>query len=173
MKVLDDEQLDDASLLISNLNNLKHLKLRMWLASVELWGLATLLSLSPNMESLSIDIGEPGDTDASDMLVMSILKEQAFWEGLLIPFEFFHHLKKVEIKGFEGRGNEIEFVKFLLKNSEVLEKMVISNADLTARYGKYMNRGYKKTLEKLQAQQNSSQNFLFLPKKSPGAEIVL
>ncbi|XP_043704984.1 F-box/LRR-repeat protein At3g58900-like isoform X2 [Telopea speciosissima] len=168
LEVLGNEQLADNILLIDDLNNLKHLKLKMWLADVELQGLATLLRLSPNLETLSINIGEPGDTDASDMLVMSILKEHTFWEELTMPFYFLLHLKKVEIKGFEGRGNEIEFGKYLLKNSEVLEKMVISNADLTARYGKYTNKRYKKTLEKLQ---QSSQNFLFLPKASP--EIIL
>ncbi|XP_042500992.1 uncharacterized protein LOC122078874 isoform X2 [Macadamia integrifolia] len=84
------------------------------------------------------------------------------------------YIQKVEIKGFEGRGNEIEFLQFLLKNSEVLEKMVISNADLTARYEKYKNKGDKKTLKQLQKTQlKSIQKFFFLRKASPCAEIVL
>ncbi|XP_042500991.1 uncharacterized protein LOC122078874 isoform X1 [Macadamia integrifolia] len=114
------------------------------------------------------------ETDASYILDKSVLKEPKVWEELTMPLKFLLHLKKVEIKGFEGRGNEIEFLQFLLKNSEVLEKMVISNADLTARYEKYKNKGDKKTLKQLQKTQlKSIQKFFFLRKASPCAEIVL
>ncbi|XP_042502141.1 FBD-associated F-box protein At1g66310-like [Macadamia integrifolia] len=174
IEALQDVRVGNRELLDDVLYTLKHLNLKMWVSGCELWELAPFLCFSPNLETLSIDLVEPEEGDVSYMLDKSVLKANETWDELTMPLEFLLHLKKVEIKGFEGRGNEIDFVVFLLENAEVLEKMVISNADLTARYEKYKNKGNKKTLKQLQkAQKKSSRYFFFLRKASPCAEIVL
>lgn len=46
-------------------------------------------------------------------------------EPQCVPNCLLLHVKKIEICGFEGLKHELELVKYLLKNSEVLDKMII------------------------------------------------
>nr|DAD39372.1 TPA_asm: hypothetical protein HUJ06_013695 [Nelumbo nucifera] len=158
--------------LVAPLNYLKHLTVKTWLEDVELFGLACFLRSSPNLESLFIYIDDPGDLDSTDIADLFVLDEGKFWESQPLQFyDLLNSLKKVKIKGFEAQGNEIEFIKFLLKNAMVLEELVISTADLNSRYASVIMFGHTEQLMLLQEQQKDIQNLLAFPRASPIAKI--
>nr|DAD35988.1 TPA_asm: hypothetical protein HUJ06_006628 [Nelumbo nucifera] len=76
----------------------------------------------------------------SSIECLHVYDDQERWESnsldLLCPLD---HLKTVEIKCFEGRDNELELVKFFLKNAEVLKQItVVATPNLSEDLGKQM-----------------------------------
>ncbi|KAH9673348.1 F-box/LRR-repeat protein [Citrus sinensis] len=79
------------------------------------WHLLPLIfSRMPNLESLVFEVDEDTDFDC-------------WWaeEPLSLPDCFLPHVKTIEMRGFAGRKNELKLIKFLLKNCEVLNTMII------------------------------------------------
>lgn len=58
----------------------------------------------------------------------TVLNGRAFWESLHSqPFPCLQsHLKTVKIEGFCGVEDEVEFIRFLLEKSNVLEEIIIN-----------------------------------------------
>ncbi|KAF8380604.1 hypothetical protein HHK36_028092 [Tetracentron sinense] len=93
--------------------NLKNLKLMPGVDKCHIQVIIILLKCSPNLEALLIEFVEMSEWE-------NYWKSQDEDVTCLA-----YHLKTVEISNCEGQENELEFVKFLLKNGRVLEKMTI------------------------------------------------
>ncbi|KAK9269607.1 hypothetical protein L1049_001384 [Liquidambar formosana] len=53
-------------------------------------------------------------------------EEHSYWESQTLPYHCLQNcLKKVEIKCFMGKSNEMQMVQFLLKSASVLENFAI------------------------------------------------
>ncbi|KAH9736944.1 F-box/LRR-repeat protein [Citrus sinensis] len=79
------------------------------------WHLLPLIfSRMPNLESFVFEVDEDTDFDC-------------WWaeEPLSLPDCLLPHVKRIEMRGFAGRKNELKLIKFLLKNCEVLNTMII------------------------------------------------
>lgn len=64
------------------------------------------------------------EADISDMFNFD---EPNYWELHALQSHCLQNcLKKITVKGFAGRGMEVQLLHFLLNNAGVLEKMVIS-----------------------------------------------
>ncbi|XP_020593989.1 putative F-box protein At1g49610 [Phalaenopsis equestris] len=121
-------QEDLHSCLPTTLQNLKHLKLDVQLTKEELPGIACLLSSSPELESLNIQLCRQAHMD-KDMInpTDSNRSEWSFWDSHESSFySLKYNLKKVLIENFKGEENEMRFLAFLLRNSIVLKQVVIS-----------------------------------------------
>nr|DAD35985.1 TPA_asm: hypothetical protein HUJ06_006625 [Nelumbo nucifera] len=111
-------------------NNLKRLILTTGYCKIHLMAVTFLFQRSPKLEYLQIKIDH----------CLHVYDDQERWESnsldLLCPLD---HLKTVEIKCFEGRDNELELVKFFLKNAEVLKQItVVATPNLSEDLGKQM-----------------------------------
>ncbi|OVA06691.1 F-box domain [Macleaya cordata] len=111
-------------------SNLRCLKLETWLSRDCVNLITYILEISPNVESLFLEINE----DFFGMQPMypywdevwfNSPKIEVFWEAGVSLQCMLHHLKYVEIRGVQGRLNELMFLKILLKNALVLEKVVL------------------------------------------------
>ncbi|KAK3199559.1 hypothetical protein Dsin_022974 [Dipteronia sinensis] len=96
----------------TSFNNLKSLTLMVCM-NLDKQAIINFLNLSPSLQALTIYFG------------------QCPWsEYLKIPDIAIscltYHLKMVRLHDFEGRANELELVRFLLKNGQVLQKLSIS-----------------------------------------------
>ncbi|KAF5178705.1 F-box/RNI-like/FBD-like superfamily protein-containing protein [Thalictrum thalictroides] len=91
---------------------LRYLKLSTSIKPDSLPALIYLLNNSPAIESLAIDILERTHWCATI---------EDFWEEKLS----LQHLKHVKVKDVQGYASELDFLKFLLKNSPTLEKITI------------------------------------------------
>lgn len=78
--------------------------------------LPIILSSLPNLGAMEIELFTVGDN-------------LRWIEPQCVPNCLSLHVKKIEIFGFEGLTDELELVKYLLKNSEVLDKMIIRSMD--------------------------------------------
>lgn len=79
------------------------------------WHLLPLIfSRMPNLESFVFEVEEDTDLDC-------------WWadEPLSLPDCLLPRVKTIEMRGFAGRKNEMKLIKFLLKNCEVLNTMII------------------------------------------------
>ncbi|XP_043704050.1 putative F-box/LRR-repeat protein At5g54820 [Telopea speciosissima] len=109
------------------LNNLKHLKLKVGLHTLEFLGIACLLRSSPNLESLTLITGKFAhiweyDLDIEVLNELFDFNERLYWESQMWCFNC---LKKIEIHEFFGTKFLMDMIKFVLKNSAVLESVVI------------------------------------------------
>ncbi|KAG5627086.1 hypothetical protein H5410_012304, partial [Solanum commersonii] len=87
-------------------DKLKSLKLEVVIHEESMQIMILLLKYSPNLEVLKLWSDELLDLDESIVCLES-------------------HLKSTHLTGFKGEENEIELVKFFLKNARVLEKLMI------------------------------------------------
>lgn len=116
-------KLEDMEARLPTFDKLTHLELGM---ESELWGLKgyvkmmDLLQCSPNLECL-IFAGENFDSDYVDIRTGMVSMGT-------VPQCFLSCLKVVLFKEFKGANHVICLMKFLLENSEVLEKMTINAA---------------------------------------------
>ncbi|KAJ4982186.1 hypothetical protein NE237_033023 [Protea cynaroides] len=95
------------------LNYLKHLTIKANLHR-GLSGIEFLLKISPNLETLSIEIGKG--------------RQYIYYlGGVEIPF-FSQNYRETKRPKFEcfGSKNELEFIQYVLKNAMVLEKLIIN-----------------------------------------------
>ncbi|XP_043688923.1 F-box/FBD/LRR-repeat protein At5g56420-like [Telopea speciosissima] len=101
--------------------NLRSLKLTAGCCPRHLSVITCLLQSAPNLEYLKVKI----DEDKS--------KGQKCWEPEKLGINCLcDHLKVVELKGFGGRENELELLKFLLENAKSLEKiMLVASVELS------------------------------------------
>ncbi|KDP28875.1 hypothetical protein JCGZ_14646 [Jatropha curcas] len=95
--------------------NLKHLKIYAGADKRHLQVIVHLLKNSPNLKALHVDFVTSG---------------WIHWKGKWQPEDeavacLAYHLQTVEISNFEGHDNGLEFIKFLLKNGLVLEKVTV------------------------------------------------
>ncbi|KAJ0052799.1 hypothetical protein Pint_00079 [Pistacia integerrima] len=92
--------------------NLKSLKLRMRMDDWSMKLMVSLLKCSPNLEALTIyfDRCEFSKWEAPDQAIPCLT----------------YHVKVVELFEVNGRQNELELVRFLLKHGQVLQKMSIN-----------------------------------------------
>ncbi|XP_024018707.1 F-box/LRR-repeat protein At4g14096 [Morus notabilis] len=116
------------------LQDLLHLKLILGLGKQELPGIACLIRSCPNLEILTLTVEESIDVDWAEFQedIPDILdfEEYSYWDLQELPFDCMENsLRQVKITGFTGKSNEIQMVKFLLENAEVLEKMEIFLAE--------------------------------------------
>ncbi|RZC45985.1 hypothetical protein C5167_038926 [Papaver somniferum] len=89
-----------------------------------------------------------------------------YWKvGLSLP-AMLNHLKAVEIEGIEGRINELMFVELLLRNSIVLEELVLFSCNCE----KYCK---KPSDDKERRMKKFSKRLLKLPKAFAGSDFVL
>ncbi|XP_043705190.1 uncharacterized protein LOC122655002 [Telopea speciosissima] len=107
--------------------NLKHLKLKVGLHKFELLGIACLLRSSPNLESLSLITGKIApilhyDLDAEVVFDLYDFEKWLYWKSQMWCFNC---LKKIEIHEFFGTRLLMDMIEFVLKNSAVLESVVI------------------------------------------------
>ncbi|XP_042500443.1 putative F-box/LRR-repeat protein At5g38386 isoform X3 [Macadamia integrifolia] len=94
--------------------NLRSLKLTAGCCTRHLSVIVCLLQSAPNLEYLKVKIDEEKS------------KGRECWEPEKLGINFLcDHLKVIDIKGFGGRENELELVKFLLENSKSLEKIML------------------------------------------------
>ncbi|KAG0469599.1 hypothetical protein HPP92_015646 [Vanilla planifolia] len=114
------------------LHHLKHLKVDVQFDKDELPGIACLLRNSPNLERLTIQLFRQAHMDREVEAVGNLTAcfsdcgEENFWNCQSVPFFCLkHNLKKVVVENFKGEDNEINLLKFLLKNACVLEDMLV------------------------------------------------
>ncbi|KAI4332983.1 hypothetical protein L6164_017841 [Bauhinia variegata] len=107
--------------------------LRFDLISLNWHFLTTLLQKSPNLEVLVIQ-RTPRGSEWDPTLVPSFsLGEESCWtEPSSVPVCVSSHLIKFEFRGFQGleAAAELEFVRYVLENSNVLNKVTIQPSDL-------------------------------------------
>ncbi|KAJ4952460.1 hypothetical protein NE237_029292 [Protea cynaroides] len=112
--------------LATPLDNLKHLKLKVGLDGLEFLGMACLLSSARNLESLVLTMGDFACIiwDYLDIEVLNVFNydDGLYWDSQMLCFNC---LKKIEIYRFSGRKQVMDMIKFLLKNSVVLENVII------------------------------------------------
>ncbi|KAI3939376.1 hypothetical protein MKW98_022244 [Papaver atlanticum] len=113
------------------LRNLKYLKLRTSLSRNSMNAVTNSLKISPNIESISLVINQKRISEHpmypyfDEEIKVHSADVKDYWKaGLPLP-SMLYHLKAVEIKGIEGRINELMFVELLLRNSMVLEELVL------------------------------------------------
>ena len=82
--------------------------------------------------------------------------EFSFWEGHL-PDSITHHLKVVEIKGFNGKEREMRLATHLIESATKLDKLVIQ---------------FDKVCPKV-IEEDAKRKLLSVPKASINAAIVL
>lgn len=104
-------------------HNLKHLTILVGQDDYVFPGISHLFKSCPNLNTLSIQIYDEeirglhlGHPEAS------ALDEGKDWKYRHQPLD---QLLEANMCGFKGRGHEIEFVEFLLKNAVVLKRMTI------------------------------------------------
>ncbi|KAB2610574.1 F-box/LRR-repeat protein [Pyrus ussuriensis x Pyrus communis] len=97
------------------LHNLKLLVLRTGFTRYDLVGMAALLKLCANLETLIVE--SPFKMEKDESLPEEILKKPVH---LSMP-----SLKQVKMKAFNGRKRQGSFVKILLRQGVVLEKIVL------------------------------------------------
>ncbi|GAY68325.1 hypothetical protein CUMW_263240 [Citrus unshiu] len=105
--------LEEGSYFSASFNNLKSLILCVTMAEWTVPLIIRLLNRSPNLEALTIyfDAGEYFDEwKISNKAILCLTC----------------HLKTVDLVEFKGHENELELVRFLLKNGHVLQKLRIS-----------------------------------------------
>ncbi|EHA8590096.1 putative F-box/LRR-repeat protein [Cocos nucifera] len=111
------------------INGLRHLDLfSTELHQDELPGVAFLLRSYIELETLIIELGERTEIEDYEYPYETVLNGRAFWQSLHSqPFLCLQsHLKTVKIEGFSGEENEVEFLRFLLEKSEVLEEITVN-----------------------------------------------
>ncbi|KAH0679819.1 hypothetical protein KY284_020904 [Solanum tuberosum] len=111
----------------------KCLTLKLGVSKYNMYGIASLLQNLPRLESLNIHIKPETYNDSPCELVQSYLDEVNdinFWRWILNPL--FPNLKNVNIVGCVGKCMRMwstmgfcKLLKFLLKNAEALQKLVI------------------------------------------------
>ncbi|KAL5706946.1 hypothetical protein ACHQM5_025051 [Ranunculus cassubicifolius] len=93
--------------------NLKWLKLGTSFSDSEMLVINTLLDCSPKIENIVME------NEMSDDTSQCSAAEKVWFENKLC------HLKSVTIQGFRGCLNEEKFIKLMLENAIVLEKLII------------------------------------------------
>ncbi|XP_077243391.1 F-box/FBD/LRR-repeat protein At5g56420-like [Tasmannia lanceolata] len=97
------------------LDNLKHLDFLTGSTKIELLGLAILIRIAPNLETMVLQM--VFETDDNKAYLNKFIDK--LLSGSLL------HLKKVKIVFFAATENELQLVKFLLKHAVALEKMIL------------------------------------------------
>ncbi|KAF9588814.1 hypothetical protein IFM89_016174, partial [Coptis chinensis] len=95
--------------------NLRYMKLKTWLSRDHIPAILCLLHISPNVETLILEV-------TKKMVNSTYRRENQDTE---FPLQCMDHLKFVEIQGSQGRKNELKILEILLKNAEILEKVVV------------------------------------------------
>ncbi|KAL9153096.1 hypothetical protein ABFS82_10G026500 [Erythranthe guttata] len=99
------------------LPKLKKLVVEYWSDGDEsLMGLTHLIRASPNLQEFVLELlmGKPSKSHRKEKRTTQL------------PH---HHLKVVKLCGYDGRSSKVELVRYILKNSVVLEKIVIDPLD--------------------------------------------
>ncbi|KAI3925604.1 hypothetical protein MKW98_001458 [Papaver atlanticum] len=94
--------------------DLQYLTLGMWSTRGCLRAIAYLLSISPNIVQLYLELKESYSVDVGDV-----------WEAGLSSPGMLSNLKIVEIENVEGCDAEFKILRFLLENAKDLEEVVI------------------------------------------------
>ncbi|KAF5192126.1 hypothetical protein FRX31_018291 [Thalictrum thalictroides] len=102
--------------LFTPLSNLRRLKLRSSHENPCICRMASILKGCPILETFTWEL--------INVKVESQIKDNK--AEYILPAEcILHHLKFIEVQGFSGHKNEVEFLIFLLKNAMVLEEMYL------------------------------------------------
>ncbi|KAI3849674.1 hypothetical protein MKW98_026588 [Papaver atlanticum] len=117
--------------------NLQRLWLTTWLSRDCVHTIIYFLKISPNIESLCLDITAPpigscmppwfrfcDEINDSRIIYNPDFQKEYRDSRLSLPCVLYH-LKFVKIQGLLGRFNELKFIEILLKNSIALEKLVL------------------------------------------------
>ncbi|XP_068644985.1 F-box/LRR-repeat protein At4g14103-like [Aristolochia californica] len=105
------EHLDKS--LPSMFSNLKYLKISSRLFEKEMQSIVTVLKTAPNVQTLVLESIQ--------------VKDVMLWEGEKIPWKHtMDQLKQVELINFVGAKQELEFLKFVLRNFKFLERVFIT-----------------------------------------------
>ncbi|KAJ0965607.1 hypothetical protein J5N97_026745 [Dioscorea zingiberensis] len=96
----------------------------------ELPGIALLLRSYPELETLTIEIGDTKHIEDYDYPYdHRPLNGDAFWASQITAIPCLRrHLKTIEVQDFKGTVNELAFLKFLLKKSNVLQDVILEVA---------------------------------------------
>ncbi|KAI3960213.1 hypothetical protein MKW98_016937 [Papaver atlanticum] len=112
--------------------NLRCLELWTYLSRDCLYSIFYVLKISPNIESVSLQIlpvqnyDKPPVYPFCDEVKINPENIGDYWDaGLSLPC-MMCHLKYVKIEGLCGCVNELKFLEILLKHSTVLEKVVLT-----------------------------------------------
>lgn len=106
------------------LEHLKYLEVEIEWNSEEILAILCILRSSPNLKDLKIQYGV-NEVECRFPLLEELLEEGAkFWAELTQFNCLLNHLRAVEIIGF-GILSDLEFIKCILSNAPVLEKMII------------------------------------------------
>ncbi|KAH7528002.1 hypothetical protein FEM48_Zijuj05G0025700 [Ziziphus jujuba var. spinosa] len=117
----------------------------------EITSVVLLLKSMPKLNTLKI-LGIPCSKEEK------ISHGAEYWESQSLPFV--HSLKEVEME-IEGKNNEIELIKYLLKNARALKKMTILYKAVLCR---------ESAIRKIEEFQIASSRIAFMEKISHGAE---
>ncbi|RZC46962.1 hypothetical protein C5167_039912 [Papaver somniferum] len=112
--------------------NLQHLELETYLSRDCLCSIFYVLKISPNIESVSLQISK---LNLYAFPVYPYCDEVKFnpenigdyWDAGLSLSCMILHLKFVEIKGLRGWVNELKFLEILLKHAMVLEEVILNS----------------------------------------------
>ncbi|MCL7047119.1 hypothetical protein MKW94_028258 [Papaver nudicaule] len=111
--------------LLSPLNNLKHLIVKLRQVDKELSGLICLLRSSPYLETLSVDCHPYFETNDEILSGVYIVYEEVVQQPHVLPSRGVANLMRIKIENFQGLKVEMEFVKHILRSSLCLKEMVI------------------------------------------------
>ncbi|KAH0782312.1 hypothetical protein KY290_001910 [Solanum tuberosum] len=106
-------------------NKLKSLKLKLGVDEDHMQVMIQLLKYSPNLEVLKLWCDEDGEWRENSLMYYAWCD---FWpmhdpEESIVCLD--SHLKLIQLIGFKDEENEIELLRFFLKNARVLEKLTI------------------------------------------------
>ncbi|KAK1324624.1 F-box/FBD/LRR-repeat protein [Acorus calamus] len=99
--------------LLPTFPNLKHLKIKADLPDIAIEALACLLKHSPALETLKIT-----DFRLKFPAFLRDVNATDDWKSRKLSSDCLLHLKEVKMKGFDSSPRKLEFLKFLLMNSD-------------------------------------------------------
>lgn len=106
-------------LCLPTFGNLCQLKLIAYYSNY--WDVPEFLERLPNLEYFVLEY---------KMIIIGGVPEYECIQTESVPMCLTSHLKTISIRGMEGLPHDLELLKYLLKNGEVLEKMTIYTGDL-------------------------------------------
>ncbi|MCL7023828.1 hypothetical protein MKW94_007900 [Papaver nudicaule] len=112
--------------LLTPLNSLRHLTVKLKQTDKELLGLICLLRSSPYLETLSVDFAAEDGLEMYNVVDEDVVDEEAVGQLHLLPSDCVAHLMKIKIKNFFGLKFEMEFVELILRSSLCLKEMVVN-----------------------------------------------
>ncbi|KAF9588823.1 hypothetical protein IFM89_016183 [Coptis chinensis] len=97
--------------------SLRYIKLKTWLSGDCIRAMKSLLNMSPNVETLTVEVNK-------EMPIINSSKIEEY-QDTGSPLQTMHHLKVIKIQGILGSINGLKLLEILLKNAVVLKKILV------------------------------------------------